>query len=68
MWHDGNLTPSNYLVGTSNPSTVGNFTLSIGNDGSKSYVQSHASQPLYLNPVFAGTTQTHRFIANYRNQ
>ncbi len=26
------------------------------------------SAPLYLNPVFAGTTQTHRFIANYRNQ
>jgi type IX secretion system PorP/SprF family membrane protein len=24
--------------------------------------------PLYLNPAFAGTTQTHRFIANYRNQ
>ena len=24
--------------------------------------------PLYLNPAFAGTSQGHRFIANYRNQ
>jgi type IX secretion system PorP/SprF family membrane protein len=24
--------------------------------------------PLYLNPAFTGTTQSHRFIANYRNQ
>ena len=24
--------------------------------------------PLYLNPAFTGTTQDHRFIANYRNQ
>lgn len=24
--------------------------------------------PLYLNPAFAGTTNDHRFIANYRNQ
>jgi type IX secretion system PorP/SprF family membrane protein len=24
--------------------------------------------PLYLNPAFAGTTDDHRFIANYRNQ
>jgi type IX secretion system PorP/SprF family membrane protein len=26
------------------------------------------SAPLYLNPAFAGTTDNHRFIANYRNQ
>src|ERR1700760_219933 len=26
------------------------------------------SAPLYLNPAFTGTTQDHRFIANYRNQ
>jgi type IX secretion system PorP/SprF family membrane protein len=26
------------------------------------------SAPLYLNPAFAGTTNDHRFIANYRNQ
>lgn len=24
--------------------------------------------PLYLNPAFTGTTQSHRFISNYRNQ
>jgi len=24
--------------------------------------------PLYLNPAFTGTSQSHRFIANYRNQ
>ncbi len=24
--------------------------------------------PLYLNPAFTGTTNDHRFIANYRNQ
>lgn len=26
------------------------------------------SAPLYLNPAFTGTSQEHRFIANYRNQ
>jgi len=26
------------------------------------------SAPLYLNPAFAGTSEDHRFIANYRNQ
>jgi type IX secretion system PorP/SprF family membrane protein len=26
------------------------------------------SSPLYLNPAFSGTTNDHRFIANYRNQ
>ncbi len=26
------------------------------------------SAPLYLNPAFTGTTNDHRFIANYRNQ
>jgi predicted heme/steroid binding protein len=40
-----------YLIGTTNPGSVGNFTLSIGNNGSYSYVQSHSSQPLELNPV-----------------
>ena len=40
-----------YLYATSNPSTAGNFTLSIGNNGSYSYVQSHSGQPLELNPV-----------------
>jgi len=39
-----------YLRGTTNPGTVNNFTISIGNNGSYSYVQSHSSQPLYLNP------------------
>ncbi len=40
-----------YLMGTTNPGTVNNFTISIGNNGSYSYVQSHSSQPLELNPV-----------------
>lgn len=57
-----------YLIGTNNPGSVANFLISIGNNGSYSYVQSHAGQPLYLNPVgnsivlnstttVAGTTQ-----------
>jgi hypothetical protein len=40
-----------YLYATSSPSTPGNFTLSIGNNGTYSYVQSHSGQPLELNPV-----------------
>jgi hypothetical protein len=40
-----------YLIGTTNPGTPGNFTLSIGNNGTYSYVQSHSSQPLRLNPL-----------------
>ena len=31
------------------------------------YTQYHAA-PLYLNPGFTGSSQHHRFIANYRNQ
>lgn len=31
------------------------------------YTQYHAA-PLYLNPAFAGSSQHHRFILNYRNQ
>jgi len=42
---------SRYIYATSNPNTAGNFTLSIGNNGSYSYVQSHSGQPLELNPV-----------------
>jgi len=52
--HAGNYTSTldgRYLYATSNPSVAGNFTLSIGNNGSYSYVQSHSSQPLELNPV-----------------
>jgi hypothetical protein len=53
-----------YLIGTTNPGSVGNFTLSIGNNGSYSYVQSHSGQPLELNPVgnivrIAGQTVIH---------
>ena len=40
-----------FLQGTTNPGTPGNFTLSIGNNGTYSYVQSHSSQPLRLNPL-----------------
>jgi hypothetical protein len=40
-----------FLIGTTNPGTPGNFTLSIGNNGTYSYVQSHSSQPLRLNPL-----------------
>lgn len=42
---------SRFLRGTTSPGTTGNFTLSIGNNGTYSYVQSHSSQPLELNPV-----------------
>jgi hypothetical protein len=42
---------SRFLRGTTNPSSVGNFTISIGNNGTYSYVQSHSGQPLRLNPV-----------------
>jgi hypothetical protein len=40
-----------YHIVTTNPGTAGNGTLSIGNNGSYSYVQSHSGQPLRLNPV-----------------
>jgi hypothetical protein len=40
-----------FLRGTTNPGSVNNFTISIGNNGSYSYVQSHSGQPLELNPV-----------------
>jgi hypothetical protein len=42
---------SRFLRGTTNPGSVGNFTISIGNNGTYSYVQSHSGQPLRLNPV-----------------
>lgn len=42
---------SRFLRGTTDPGTPGNFTLSIGNNGSFSYIQSHASKPLRLNPL-----------------
>ena len=53
-----------FIRGTTNPSTPGNFTLSIGNNGTYSYVQSHSSQPLELNPLgnavrIAGNTVWH---------
>ncbi len=75
----GVLTTSNYsstldsvyLKGTTDPSTPGNFTLSIGNNGSYSYVQSHSSQPLYLNPlgnaVFIGAGNTVLHSGNYNS-
>lgn len=40
-----------YHIVTTNPETAGNGTLSIGNNGSYSYVQSHSGQPLRLNPA-----------------
>ena len=45
------VTSSGYHNVTSNPGTAGHGTISIGNNGSYSYVQSHAGQPLRLNPV-----------------
>jgi len=39
--------------------------LAIGQD--PEFSQYYAA-PLYLNPAFTGTTNDHRFIANYRNQ
>jgi len=58
-----------FLRGTTNPNNVNNFTISIGNNGSYSYVQSHSGQPLYLNPVGnaivlnSGTTVAGQFNA-----
>lgn len=46
-----NVGDSRYLMGTTNPGSVNNFTISIGNNGSYSYVQSHSSMPLELNPL-----------------
>ena len=53
-----------YIYATSSPNTAGNFVLSIGNNGTYSYVQSHSGQPLELNPVgnavrIAGQTVIH---------
>jgi len=45
------VTSSGYHNVTSNPGTAGHGVLSMGNNGSYSYVQSHSSQPLRLNPV-----------------
>ena len=55
---------SRFLRGTTDPGSVNNFTISIGNNGSYSYVQSHSGQPLELNPVgnavrIAGQTVIH---------
>lgn len=49
---------------SSNPGTAGPGTLAIGNNGSYSFVQSHAGQPLNLNPVgnvvnISGNTAIH---------
>ena len=53
-----------FLRGTTSPSSVNNFTISIGNNGTYSYVQSHSGQPLELNPIgnavrIAGNTVWH---------
>ena len=75
----GVLTTSNYsstldsvyLKGTTNPGTPGNFNLSIGYNGSYSYVQSHSAQPLYLNPVgnavYIGAGNTVLHSGNYNS-
>lgn len=53
-----------FLIGTTSPSTPSNFNFSIGWNGTYSYVQSHSSQPLELNPLgnvvrIAGNTVWH---------
>jgi hypothetical protein len=61
--HAGNVGTYAHTIST-NPSTAGPGTLAIGNNGSYSFVQSHAGQPLNLNPVgnpvnIAGNTAIH---------
>ena len=62
---------SRFLRGTTNPGSVNNFTISIGNNGSYSYVQSHSGQPLHLNPVgnsvFIGSGSTVLHSSNYNS-
>jgi hypothetical protein len=48
--HAGNVSSYAHTIST-DPSTSGPGALAIGNNGSYSYVQSHAGQPLNLNPV-----------------
>jgi len=61
--HAGNVSSYAHTI-SSNPSNSGPGTLAIGNNGSYSFVQSHAGQPLNLNPVgnpvnIAGNTAIH---------
>lgn len=42
--------------------------VSLGLRGQDPEFSQYYAAPLYLNPAFTGTTQDHRFIANYRNQ
>jgi hypothetical protein len=62
---------SRFLRGTTNPGSVNNFTISIGNNGTYSYVQSHSGQPLHLNPVgnsvFIGSGSTVLHSSNYNS-
>ena len=48
--HAGNVSSYAHTI-SSDPSTSGPGALAIGNNGSYSFVQSHAGQPLRLNPV-----------------
>jgi len=43
-------------------------TVSVGLNAQDPQFSQYYAAPLYLNPAFTGTTQDHRFIANYRNQ
>jgi hypothetical protein len=61
--HAGNVSSYAHTIST-NPSNPGPGTLAIGNNGSYSFVQSHAGQALNLNPVgnavnIAGNTAIH---------
>jgi len=44
------------------------ITVSVGLNAQDPQFSQYYAAPLYLNPAFTGTTQDHRFIANYRNQ
>jgi len=44
------------------------ITVSVCLNAQDPQFSQYYAAPLYLNPAFTGTTQDHRFIANYRNQ
>ncbi len=44
------------------------ITVSVSLHAQDPQFSQYYAAPLYLNPAFTGTTQDHRFIANYRNQ
>jgi type IX secretion system PorP/SprF family membrane protein len=48
--------------------TIATFCCAFAAFGQDPEFSQYYAAPLYLNPAFTGTTNDHRFIANYRNQ